>query len=278
MRRRHRADQTPTRPPATARQTSRRCACGRAAGLDGECEECRRKRLTGERSRSQAAPAPERKPEGAGEPGTGYEFERVPITYAGRGAADGGTLEEEGERPVTPGTIAEGEQPAPMGDKPKAKAPATTTISTPRQASYTINAKTLEEAAAVVSQREEAGLTEWFPNLSYKTKDGVITSATVTVNLTVTMPNWPGAAKLSKAAKAEWGRFYRALADHEQGHVDLVHKHLENIADSLIGKTEDEAKAAFQQAIDDLQMESDKYDQDTDHGRKRGTIIDTTVE
>lgn len=56
MSRRRRAGFTPYRPagPDQAGLVQRACACGRAAGLDGECEVCREKRLQGQ---SRAEPA-----------------------------------------------------------------------------------------------------------------------------------------------------------------------------------------------------------------------------
>ena len=91
------------------------------------------------------------------------------------------------------------------------------------------------------------------------------------------MPRWPRASKLSKAAKAEWKRFYQALYDHEQGHVKLVRAKLKGLGQSLVGKGVQDAKTAYQEALDALQDASDEYDDQTDHGRKKGTIIDTSI-
>jgi predicted secreted Zn-dependent protease len=158
------------------------------------------------------------------------------------------------------------------------KSPGATIIGEPTQSSYTVKGNTLAEAAAVIDARDEAGLTEWNVNLSYTTdENGIITRVTVTVNLKITMPNWPGAAKLSKAAKAEWDRFYRALEEHEQGHVSLLRERFSGLGESLVGKSEAEAKADFETAKQELQKKSDEYDVETDYGRKRGTIIDTSI-
>jgi predicted secreted Zn-dependent protease len=153
-----------------------------------------------------------------------------------------------------------------------------TTINPPKRASYTIDAQTLHEVADVIGAREEAGETTWEPNLNYKTSsDGVVTQATVTVDLTITMPEWPAARKRKKRVRDEWERFFRALDAHEQGHVDLVRKHLEGVAASLVGLSEEEAQQKFAEALQELQDASDQYDADTDHGRKHGTIIDLSV-
>ena len=54
--------------------------------------------------------------------------------------------------------------------------------------------------ARFLAGRDEAGETTWKPVYNVATKDGVVVSATVKVPLTVLMPSWPGASKLSKAA------------------------------------------------------------------------------
>jgi predicted secreted Zn-dependent protease len=160
---------------------------------------------------------------------------------------------------------------------------AKTTISSPSHDFYTINAETLAEAAKVMEKQSEdqnsgAGKTDWVPNLTYAfDENGVVVKATVTVTLKITMPKWSNAEKISKPAKAEWDRFYKALEKHEDGHVQLVKSELSDIADSLIGKSEDIAKEDFKKATDALQEKSDTYDVETDHGKKRGCIIDTGI-
>ena len=151
-----------------------------------------------------------------------------------------------------------------------------TTIKPVKNATYTVTAKTLKEAADQIGARTEAGETTWKPTYSVTPdENGNVTKATVTVEITVTMPSWPGAAKLGAADKAKWDSFYAALRAHEQGHVDLAKSKLANVADSLIGKSQTDAGTAFQQALTDLQTASDDYDTRTDHGIKTGCKIDT---
>jgi predicted secreted Zn-dependent protease len=122
--------------------------------------------------------------------------------------------------------------------KPAAKAKRSansTTISTIKT-TYTVNAASLAEAAAVFAGRDEAGETTWRPVHTVVTHGGAVVSATVKVPITVLMPKWPGASKLSPAAKAEWERAYAALTVHEQHHVDLARQHLKDLHTKLIGK------------------------------------------
>jgi predicted secreted Zn-dependent protease len=140
-----------------------------------------------------------------------------------------------------------------------------------------VNAASLADAAAVFAGRDEAGETTWKPIYNVVTKDGVVVSATVTVPVTVLMPKWPGASKLSKAAQAEWKRASAALKRHEQHHVDLAKQYLKDLHKKMIGKTEEEAGAIFTEAVEQLQKASDDYDTATNHGSTEGTDLDTSI-
>lgn len=143
---------------------------------------------------------------------------------------------------------------------------------------YSIESATLDDAAAEIQQRTEAGSTEWNPTMNVAVGDnGTVISATVDVSITMTMPHWPGAAKLNKIARAEWNRFVEALKKHEDGHVTLVREHLKGLGESLVGMSQVDADVAFQAALVDLQTASDAYDDGNDHGRNEGTIIDTSA-
>jgi predicted secreted Zn-dependent protease len=138
-------------------------------------------------------------------------------------------------------------------------------------------ATSLDEAAAVFAGRAEAGETTWQPVHNVVTQDGVVVSATVTVPVTVLMPKWPGASKLSSAAQAEWKRASAALKRHEQHHVDLAKQHLKDLHTKLISKTQEEAGAIFTEAVEKLQKASDDYDTATKHGQTEGTDLDTSI-
>ena len=141
---------------------------------------------------------------------------------------------------------------------------------------YAITAKTLKKAVARVEKYQkahgEAGSTRWKVKPHYTwDKSRNVKSASVVVTITVTMPSWPGAAKLSTAAKAEWDRAYKKLEDHEQEHVNIVHEQLEGLAESLIGMSKKEAKEAFKQALANLRKASNAIDPFT-------VEVDTSIE
>lgn len=161
----------------------------------------------------------------------------------------------------------------------KTKGTATVTYK-PAAPSYTVNGKTLEEAAEQITAREEAGLTEWKPKYDVALDDdGNVKSVTVVVNITVTMPIWSQKGARSKAAQAEWSRFYKALDAHEQGHVKLVkNKVNQALVNSMLGKSQSDANTAFQSALTELDTESEAYDKANDHGRKAGCTIDLSID
>ena len=91
------------------------------------------------------------------------------------------------------------------------------------------------------------------------------------------MPRWKDVGKRSKNVQKEWNRFYAALLAHEQGHEKLVRAHLSKLPRSLVGKDQTQGRSDYQDALQALQDASDAYDGQDDHGRKQGTMIDTTI-
>lgn len=87
------------------------------------------------------------------------------------------------------------------------------------------------------------------------------------VNLTakpvITMPSWSGYTKASKAEKTSWDDMWQELKAHEDGHHDILVKHLGDFAASLKDTEEldrkavDKAYTAFEKSMFDAQK---KYD------------------
>lgn len=180
---------------------------------------------------------------------------------------------------------------APLGDgtsvpvqrdnkAPAAAAPGgTVTFKPVANTTYTVTGKTLKEAAAQIRGREEAGETSWNPVFNEAHDDsGKITTATIDVTITVLLPSWSEASKLTGADKTTWDSFMMALRAHEQHHVDLVKSKLKDVAKNMIGKSKTEADGLLQAALTALKTASDEYDTKTDHGKKEGVKIDTEEE
>ena len=64
---------------------------------------------------------------------------------------------------------------------------------------------------------------------------------------------------------------------HEMGHYDLAKQYLDNFEDTLVGKSQTDAWAAFDKVKQDLQQASDSYDTSTQHGITQGTTLDTNI-
>jgi predicted secreted Zn-dependent protease len=119
--------------------------------------------------------------------------------------------------------------------------------------------------------------TEWFPRYSYETENDRLSAVAVTVVTRVTMPRWTGYAAADRSDQQEWDRFCRALRLHEQGHLDLVVLHLARVDERLLGRSVPAARRLWDGALTALADASRAYDRETDHGRKRGTLIGVTA-
>lgn len=158
----------------------------------------------------------------------------------------------------------------------KAAGGAKTTILPVANKTYTVTGSTLEEAYASVKAYAdkhdgEAGSVTWVPKWSYSLDaDGKVKSVKVTVKLTITLPRWPNTWKLSKAAKAEWDRAYRELADHEKDHVAILKAEAKTVGQAAIGLSSSEADEALAKAVEAVNKANSAIDPFT-------TYLDTSI-
>lgn len=96
----------------------------------------------------------------------------------------------------------------------------------------------------------------------------------------VELPRWANFLTASDADREEWGRFMRALRVHEQGHVDLAHRFIENIDPQdrqVTGATMQEIQENLtwlgEELRTSLQIEHDLYDERTGHGATQGATL-----
>ena len=148
-----------------------------------------------------------------------------------------------------------------------------TRYSGPHHRTYTVSGS-LEEVAAVIERRKEAGTTEWEPLLTWESDgNGNVTSVVVNCEIHIEMPDWDGYADAPEPDRASWDRFFAALTEHEDGHVQIVHSWLDDIDFWLSDNTETTVDAAFEHIVGRLQDNSDEYDVFTKHGTERGCVI-----
>jgi predicted secreted Zn-dependent protease len=144
-------------------------------------------------------------------------------------------------------------------------------IGVPTRAYSDVHGATLADIAGAIAQQDEAAKTEWCP--TYTVSGGDQPTATVTVSIKITMPRWVEYSSASQAEKDEWDRFFAALLEHEQGHVDLVNQQLSGIDAQLAAGFPDDVGPTWETALNQLQSASDNYDTETDHGANQGTTI-----
>jgi predicted secreted Zn-dependent protease len=153
----------------------------------------------------------------------------------------------------------------------------TTTYST-SWTTYDVSGATLADVGAAISHRTEAGSCTWNPTYTTTVDaDGKVDSFTVTCPYTIEMPNWTDKSGASPEAQAEWDRWYAALQTHEQGHYEATAWVFDNMDDTMLGLTPDEATGQFGKFVYDAQQCSDRYDTDTNHGLNYGTVMDTSI-
>jgi len=129
---------------------------------------------------------------------------------------------------------------------------------------------------AMQAANREAAETTWPCSLSADHEDGVITSATISCTLNITMPVWTGYSSATAEAKAQWDAFQTALEAHEQGHVDIAKTWLDNADQAFVGRSFEERQTYMDDLMNALQSQSDAYDTSTDHGINTGCTITVT--
>jgi predicted secreted Zn-dependent protease len=147
-----------------------------------------------------------------------------------------------------------------------------TRFSGPHRQTYTVSG-TLEEVAAFIGAREEAGKTEWPTRYNWRPLDNGTVAVDIDCDLHIEMPHWDGYAGAPPADQAAWDAFFAALTEHEDGHVWIVHSWLDDSDHWLAESTDATVDADFAALMDKIQHHSDEFDALTDHGINRGCVI-----
>ena len=108
-----------------------------------------------------------------------------------------------------------------------------------------------------------------------------VCSVKMKVGILYTLPKWVRPENTPQDIVDEWGRFSKALENHEEGHKTIAVKDCQVILDTLKDQpafpTVNEAKAnanSVKLQLWDLMVEKQAaYDKETDHGRKTGTVF-----
>lgn len=115
-----------------------------------------------------------------------------------------------------------------------------------------------------------------------------VDKAFLTLSKNVLMPKWEGYATASQEEKDKWDTKYNSLRNHETGHENIAESGITKVANALDSeipftisffvsnpsevrdvanpKINEYLAAAFNQARDEVQAESDQYDVSTNYG------------
>ena len=132
---------------------------------------------------------------------------------------------------------------------------------------------------ADIGGRDEAGHVGWVESMSSSAATGpTVDTVSVNVDISLEMPSWTPPSTMLPKARAEWTRWFAALAAHEQGHIKLVHDVHDGISKKILGKAPKAGETLFNTAKASLATKSKTYDTTTDHGLKTGTVLNVGIE
>ena len=91
---------------------------------------------------------------------------------------------------------------------------ASETIGPPTPSSYAVQATSLADVLAAIGGRDEAGHVGWVGDTHVRGehRDRRSTPRSVNVDISIEMPSWTPPATMLPKARAEWTRWYAALA------------------------------------------------------------------
>lgn len=110
---------------------------------------------------------------------------------------------------------------------------------------------------------------------------GALRDATISLSLVVHLPAWQDSERAPPKLRQSWQRFLRALAAHEEGHVEIAIKHAKQLRAELAALTPEESCQAFMTKFQEraaraqarMDEEQAAYDAKTEHGIKQGCVL-----
>ena len=146
---------------------------------------------------------------------------------------------------------------------------------------YTISGSSERELRAELNAESPVGYdgykgdatTNWFIRWDwpgYGSSSCDLSKATVSYDVIVTFPRWTPPDDAPPELVAKWNRFTRALAEHEQNHVDFVVANYPSVLDAIRSATCDTADAAASSALEPIRKLDRDDDAETNHGETEG--------
>jgi predicted secreted Zn-dependent protease len=97
-----------------------------------------------------------------------------------------------------------------------------------------------------------------------------LATTTVSYQIQVIFPHWTPPQTASPELIAKWTNYTKALAEHEQGHVDFVVSSIPQLEAAIKGATCETANAAGQAVLSLIRRHDLEYDAATNHGATQG--------
>ena len=150
------------------------------------------------------------------------------------------------------------------------------------EAHFEVAGKDAKSARAFLVERGEWArfegiVTEPRANAIVTNAEGVVTKVTLAPWYRIQMPRWRGYTTQRQPVKESWDVMWRALKDHESGHLDIFMRGFQAITRSLEeaeGLEGGEVKRQLEQATAAIQEDHDQYDTKTEHGQATGVVWD----
>ncbi len=122
---------------------------------------------------------------------------------------------------------------------------------------------------------------KWNMRWTVKSRSCEVIDITARINVTITLPKWVGYGNAGSRDKREWDRFYQILVAHENGHKALAVEAGEKVEQEILSMGPKEnctllkraANRLGQKIIEEYNARSERYDRETDHGKKPGAKI-----
>jgi len=181
------------------------------------------------------------------------------------------------------------------GDEALASAPATrsprpTVRTEVERVSYVVGGGTPDDILdALVANGPKAegetffGITESSVDFLYETVPAQvgcqISNVQVVLHLTITLPEWAAPADAGPDLTRDWGRFRRALADHEDHHREIAEDGANALLDAVFDlhrttceSVREEARRRLERGEIEIAALHRRYDAETGHGQTEGAV------
>lgn len=152
-------------------------------------------------------------------------------------------------------------------------------IARPETRTYSVRGATLE---AVVRNLGRRCWGRYVGRFSYdiRPRGGIVASAVFRAAPTITLPRWHDRAGATAPQQREWDRMLRALERHEDEHHAVLVDAFENMR-HFLSTQPDPAVPQFRRDMAAFDADLDRFQRDFDatseHGRRAGVVLDTTV-